>query len=120
MQDQRGWLSSLHNAAPLFPLDLLTDHLAIKGSFVGLNVCPLPIFAKANALLCVHHPRFTKLTKTLREVFNGFVVDVKQTVKALLSKRVGFEWNECAAQALVPSLFAWSGGTATFPASFAR
>ena len=47
-----------------------------------------PIFAKANALLCVHHPRFSKLTKTLREVFNGFVVDVKQMVNGSIGRAI--------------------------------
>jgi|OrbCmetagenome_4_1107370.scaffolds.fasta_scaffold196133_2 hypothetical protein len=76
MKDKRLRLSSLHNPAPLLPVEFATHDLLVKGGFVRFNISPRLTCAKLNLLLRLHDPRFPELAQPLAHIFNAFVVDM--------------------------------------------
>ena len=76
MKDKCLWLSSLHNTAPLLPVEFPIGDLLVEGGFVSFNIGPCLACAELNVLFSLHDPGFPQLAQSPAHIFNGFVVDM--------------------------------------------
>jgi len=69
MKDKRLRLSSLHNPAPLLPVEFATHDLLVKGGFVRFNISPCLTCAKLKVFFgfSLRSQKETKATNTQKQ-----------------------------------------------------